>query len=262
MIDKEFFFYNCCLEGRQLHLGEAGFLAAKEVVQAICDADFRNNCSFLNDPSADRRYFHEFSKRPKDGLYLMRVVKADDHSCLDVLIDTRLFPNFVLIEKRSDKLTMSKDVVKALERSLDFAANKYGWRASLKENQLNLVHDVDLFWSAMSFLEDKKRSADFKSVVIAEKIADDVMKLIDVYIKGKKLPKAIVCPFRAAKDAGAIGKLTKSVFKKTYGDILGNSISALDKYMSDDYKWNENDSVYAEMKKEFRKLVEKAKELI
>ena len=28
-----------------MRLGESGFLAAKEVVQAICDADFRNNMS-------------------------------------------------------------------------------------------------------------------------------------------------------------------------------------------------------------------------
>ena len=29
-MNKEFFFYNCCLEGRQLELGETGFLAAKD----------------------------------------------------------------------------------------------------------------------------------------------------------------------------------------------------------------------------------------
>ena len=57
---------------------------------------------------------------------------------------------------------MSKDVVKAMERSLDHAANKYGWRASLKENQLNVVHDVDLFCSAMSFMEKEKVKADFQ----------------------------------------------------------------------------------------------------
>ena len=48
------------------------------------------------------------------------------------------------------------------------------------------------------------------------------MPLLDRYIKGKKKPKQIMAPFRAAKDAGAIGKLTKSIFIKTYGNILGN----------------------------------------
>ena len=259
-MDKEFYFYNCCLEGRQLELGETGFLAAKEVVRAICDADFRNNGLYLKDPSTNACYYHEFAKKPKDGLYLMRAVKAEDGTCLDVLIDTRLFPSFVLVEKNNDRLQMSEDVVKAVERSLNHAANKFGWQAKLKENQLNVVQHLDLFYSAMAYVKDPKMRADFKSVVIADKIADDVMRLLDMYIKGKKSPKSIVCPFRAAKDAGAIGKLTKSVFKKTYGNILGNSISALDKYMSDDYCWNENDSVYSEMKKEFRKLVEKSKE--
>ena len=259
MTNKEYFFYNCCLEGRQLRLGESGFLAAKEVVQAICDADFRNNGTYLKDPNAKANYYHEYPKRPKNGLYLMRAVKVDDNTCLDILIDTRLFPNFVLIEKNKDMLQMSMEVLKVLERSLNHAADRYGWKATLKENQLNVVHDTDLFFSAMDFLKDQKKS-DFRSIVLAEKIADDVMGLIDIYMKGKKLPKAIICPFRAAKDAGAIGKLTKSVFRKTYGDILGNSISALDKYMSDDYRWNVKDSVYNEMRKEFRKLVEKGKE--
>ena len=256
---KDFYFFNCCLEGRQLELGETGFLAAKEVVRAICDADFRNNGSYLKDPSTNASYYHEFAKKPKDGLYLMRAVKAEDGTCLDVLIDTRLFPSFVLVEKNNDRLQMSEDVVKAVERSLNHAANKFGWQAKLKENQLNVVHHLDLFYSAMAYVKDPKMRADFKSVVIAEKIADDVMKLLDIYTKGKKLPKAIICPFRAAMDAGAIGKLTKTVFKKTYFNILCNSISALDKYLSDDYCWNEKDSVYSEMKEEFKKLVEKVK---
>ena len=194
----------------------------------------------------------------------MKRLYADIHRkiggfALDVLIDTRLFPSFVLVEKNNDRLQMSEDVVKAVERSLNHAANKFGWQAKLKENQLNVVQHLDLFYSAMAYVKDPKMRADFKSVVIAEKIADDVMKLLDIYTKGKKLPKAIICPFRAAMDAGAIGKLTKTVFKKTYGNILGNSISALDKYLSDDYCWNEKDSVYSEMKEEFKKLVEKAK---
>ena len=257
---KDFYFYNCCLEGRQLRLGETGFLAAKEVVQAICDADFRNNGTYLKDPDVKASYYHEYIKRPKNGLYLLRAVRIDDNASLDILIDTRLFPNYVLIEKNNNMPQMHIEVMKAFERWLNHAANQYGWSATLKENQLNVIHDVDLFKSAMAYAEDRNMKADFKSIVIAEKIADDVMALLEVYMKGKKLPKPIIAPFRAAKDAGAIGKLTKSVFRKTFGDILGNSISALDKYMSDDYRWNEKDSVYNEMKNEFRKLVEKAKE--
>ena len=257
---KDFYFYNCCLEGRQLRLGETGFLAAKEVVQAICDADFRNNGTYLKDPDVKANYYHEYIKRPKNGLYLLRAVRIDDNASLDILIDTRLFPNYVLIEKNNNMPQMHIEVMKAFERWLNHAANQYGWSATLKENQLNVIHDVDLFKSAMAYAEDRNMKADFKSIVIAEKIADDVMALLEVYMKGKKLPKAIIAPFRAAKDAGAIGKLTKSVFRKTFGDILGNSISALDKYMRDDYRWNEKDSVYNEMKNEFRKLVEKAKE--
>ena len=42
-MNKEFFFYNCQLEGRQLCLDETEMLPAKIVLRSICDADYQEN---------------------------------------------------------------------------------------------------------------------------------------------------------------------------------------------------------------------------
>ena len=168
-----------------------------------------------------------------------------------------MFPSFVLIEKRKDRLEEIPEIIDVMERSFNDVAIKYNWGAKLQEYKTNEVQYLEEFLSAMAYLNERDDKVDFKSIVIVEAIAPEVKALLDRYIKGKKKPKQIMAPFRAAKDAGAIGKLTKSIFIKTYGNILGNSISVVDKYMSDNYIWDVRDKVYIKMRDEFMKLVEK-----
>ena len=52
-MNKEFFFYNCQLTGRQLRLGETGMLPAEIVVRSICDADYQENGIFLKELTAE-----------------------------------------------------------------------------------------------------------------------------------------------------------------------------------------------------------------
>ena len=256
-MNKNFYFYRCYLEERQAKPCEKGLLSATEVVQAICDADFQRNGSYIKDPKADSVFYHEYAKRPRKGLYKLRMVKKTDLSRLDVLIDTRMYPSFVLIEKHKDRLEDIPEIIDVMERSFNGIACKYNWDAKLQEHKTNEVQYLEEFISAMAYLNERDEKVDFQSIVITETIAPAVKALLDRYIKGKKKPKQILAPFRAAKDAGAIGKLTKSIFIKTYGNILGNSISVVDKYMSDNYIWNVKDKVYIKMRDEFRKLVEK-----
>lgn len=254
-MDKEFFFYNCCLEGRQLELGETGFLAAKEVVRAICDADFRNNGSYLKDPCVDACYYHEFAKRPKDGLYLMRAIKADDDTSLDVLIDTRLFPCFVLIEKNNDMLQMSKEVTKVVERSLNHAANKYGWQAKLKENQLNVVHDVALFYSAMEYV--KEDTKDFMSFVNYEERTQEILQILHLMLDKKDKPKTIMRIIVAAIDAGIIEKPEYVRFIQEFKKERTISLSTFKYYTKRDNPPLMNDKVYQEYLDKFLRLKDK-----
>lgn len=252
-----FYFYRFFLEERQTKPCETGLLAATEVVRAICDADFQKNGLYIKDPKTDSGFYHEYAKRPKMGMYKLRMVKKADLSHYDVLIDTRMFPSFVVIEKRPDRTEDIPEILNVMERSFNDVAINYNWGAKLEEHKTNEVQYLEEFFSAMAYMNERDDKVDFKSIVIVETIAPQVKALLDRYMKGKKKPKQILAPFRAAKDAGAIGKLTKSIFIKTYGNILGNSISVVDKYMSDNYLWDVKDKVYIKMRDEFRKLVEK-----
>lgn len=255
-MNKEFYFYNCCLEGRQLRLGETGLLAAKEVVQAICDADFRNNGSYLKDPKANAGYYHEYAKHPKGGLYLMRAVKADNNASLDVLIDTRLFPNFVLIEKNDAMPQMSMEVTKAVERSLNQAADKYGWKATLKENQLNVVHDVDLFYSAMAYVKETD-VPDFRSFVNYEERIDEIMEILHLMLDKKDKPKPIMRIVVAAIDSGIIDKPEYERFVCEFKKERIISFSTYKHYTKKDNPPLMHDKVYLEYLDKFLRLKDK-----
>ena len=149
---KDFIFYNCFLKGQQLCDGETGFLAATEVVQAICDADFRNHSLDLFNPKTNMHYYHEFVKDPKDGLNLIRVVNPKNRSCLDVLFDTRISPNFILVEKNHQNPRESYEVAKVMQYSINQASNTFGWESELRKNHLNEIRYLDYFWSAMDYM--------------------------------------------------------------------------------------------------------------
>lgn len=147
-----FLFYNCCMEYQQLTTGDEGYLAGSEVLQTICDVDFQENGLYLNNPKTD--YYHKYAKPPKDGMYLMKVAKPAALTNIHVFIDTRLFPNFIWIEKIDGRLEECLEVGRVVESSLDQMARKHGWRAKLVENQLNEVHDPELFISAWAYINN------------------------------------------------------------------------------------------------------------
>ena len=72
-MNKKFIFYDCNLEGRQLNLGESGFLAATEVVRSIFDAGFRKNGLNLFDSGTNALFKCKYVIEPKDGMFLMEV---------------------------------------------------------------------------------------------------------------------------------------------------------------------------------------------
>lgn len=92
-MERTFLVFSCHLEGRQLREGEHGLLADKEVVQAICDADFRDHSLDLVNPESNMRYHHEYVKQPKCKLYLMRVVNPNNRSsrCLNEIYAASIF---------------------------------------------------------------------------------------------------------------------------------------------------------------------------
>lgn len=149
-MEPTYLVFNCRLEGRQLREGEQGLLAAREVVQAICDADFRDHSLDLVNPMTNKRYHHEYVKPPENKLYLMRVVNPENRLSLDVVVDTRMYPNYILIEKDQHRAKDSYVLAKIMQHSLDKAAEAYGWNLKMKKNSLNEIYSSSIL-SAMAF---------------------------------------------------------------------------------------------------------------
>lgn len=254
-----FTFYSCILEGRQLWVEEPFLLAASEVVRAACKAGFPN--------SSD--YVFEYAQPPKDGMFLFNVTRRKDGFSTLVFFDTRTKPNFIWVENVFDNaldITI-RQFVKALGKTLSAASYTYGWKVWLDKYVPDDLQDLKLFQDALEYVEcymEKDvfvNKVAFRSIVITDAIADDVMALIKKYMKGKTHPRTLIAPLKAARVAGAVIKVTKTMYKEIFGNILGNSISSVDRYMSDDYKWNPKDTVFVEMKNQFSILVNKTKML-
>lgn len=247
-------FYSCFLEGRQLWFEEPFLLAASEAVRAVCKAGFQT--------SGDYKY--EQAQPPNNGMFLFKVTRITDGFSILVFFDTRTKPNFIWVENVFDDeldITISQ-FVNMLEKSLSAALYKHGWKVRLNKYLPKELQDIMLFHDAVEYVnaflnkEVILNRAAFRSIVITDDIADDVIALVNGYMYGKNSPKMLIAPLRAAKEAGAIITMTKAKFVDIFGELLGNSLSAIDKYMTLSYP-GYNDEAFVQMKKSFAKIVEK-----
>jgi len=252
-----YIFYSCILEGRQLCFEEPYLLAAPEAVRAVCKAGFQN--------SSD--YEFECVQPPKDGMFLFKVTRKTDGFLTLVFFDTRTRPNFIWVENVFDNeldITVGQ-FVNMVEMLLGSELHKHGWKVRLNKFLPRELQDIMLFHDAVEYVNAYQEKdvfvnkVAFRAIVISDAIADEVMALIKKYMKGKNKPRTLIAPLKAARVAGAVIKVTKAMYKKIFGNILGSSISSVDRYMSDDYEWNPKDTVFKKMYDEFVILVNKTK---
>lgn len=161
----DFEFYNCHFKGQKVSVGESEFVGKKMVLKRILEADRLDGSFHLVNPLNNTHYIHFYAKDPWDGLYLLDVVNTSTRSSLFVLFDTRIFPNFILVEKNLQNPEESLEVAMVVEYSLFLAARKYGWEARLMENNLNEIRYVDKFISAMEYVENIEHSASRLSLI-------------------------------------------------------------------------------------------------
>ena len=155
-MNKNFMFYRCFLEREMAAEGEPGLLAATEVVQAVCDAGFqRNGLKMKCYPSSPHCYY-KYAKTPREGMYMMRAVKKSDMTTLDILIDTRLYPSFVMIEKHKDWQEEAEEVRNTLEQVINDDADKYHWHINLREHNTSTTQHLEEFISALSYIKDQE----------------------------------------------------------------------------------------------------------
>lgn len=154
-MDKNFIFYRCYLERGIAGDGEPGLLAATEVVQAVCDAGFQRNGLLMKCYPSSPHCYYKYAKTPKEGMYMLRAVKKTDMTTLDILIDTRLYPSFVMIEKQPGWQEEAAEVKDTLESVINNDADKFNWHVTMREHTTNTTQNLDEFVSALSYMKDQ-----------------------------------------------------------------------------------------------------------
>ena len=208
-MNKKFIFYDCYLEGRQLKIGESGFLAASEVVRSIFDAGFRKNGLNWFDSGTNALFRCKYVSEPKDGMFLMEVRSHTDDIGNLVFVDTRTKPNFVWVQTADydEDNGASLQVARLIEEWIAREAYAYGWKAKLKRSVFDKLVYVAQFKSATAYINEYiERIPAFVSYVVYEERTDEIIKELHLMIDKKVSGIAIMRVIRAAMDTGLIDK--------------------------------------------------------
>ena len=157
-MNKDYTFYRCHFERGTASVGEPGLLAATEVVQAVCDAGFQKFGTSMRCHPSSPHCFYKYAKPPMQGMYMMRAVKMTDRTTLDILIDTRMHPSLVMIEKHPDWQELDGEVKDTLEQMIKDDAIQYNWNVNLQEHRTNTTQHIEKFFSALSYMKDQYQS--------------------------------------------------------------------------------------------------------
>ena len=187
---KDYDFYRCRLERRLTGEGDPCLLAVTEVVQAICDAGFqKHGTSMWSHPSSPHCYF-KYAKTPRDGMFKLRAVKISDMTTLDFLIDTRMYPCFVMIENNPDWQDLMDEVINTLQQMINDEAEKYNYQGEIIMHHAHKTQYLDLFLSALAYMRDRdQRNQDENNNLTynnnMENISEDLkLKVIQELTKG------------------------------------------------------------------------------
>lgn len=185
-------------------------------MRAVCKAGFQNNSD----------YVFECVLPPKDGMFLFKVTRKTDGFSTLVFFDTRTKPNFIWVENVfDDELDMTiRQFVKMLGKTLSAASYVHGWKVWLEKYVPDELQDLKLFQDALEYVESYMEKdvfvnkEAFRSIVITDAIADEVMVLIKKYMKGKNTPRTLIAPLNAARVSGAVIKVSKAMYKEIFGN--------------------------------------------
>lgn len=157
-MDKNYSFYRCHFERGTASNENPGLFAATEVVQAVCDAGFQKFGTSMRCYPSSPHCQYKYAKTPRDGMYKLRAVKMTDGATLDILIDTRMHPCLVMIEKHPDWQELDGEVKDTLEQMINDDAIQYNWNVNLQEHRTNTTQNLEEFISALSYMKDQYQS--------------------------------------------------------------------------------------------------------
>ena len=252
-----FMFFDCCLEGRQLEIGESGFLAASEVVRYIFDAGFRKYGLNTFDSGTNALFACKYVIEPKDGMFLMevRIDKGDVGNL--VFIDTRTKPNFVWVQPadNGEDDEWSLQVAHFVEDWISREAYAYGWKAKLKRSVFNKLVYWPQFDSAMAYVDAYlKRTPEFASYIVYEERTDEILKRLHLMIDKKVAAISIMRVMRAAIDVRLIEKPCYESFVMEFCKKHFVSPAAYKMYTNTKINPLADDNVYLEYVDKFLRL--------
>ena len=187
---NDYEFYRCRLERRLTGEGEFALLAVTEVVQAICDAGFqKHGTTMWSHPSSPHCLF-KYAKTPRDGMYKLRAVRMSDMTTLDILIDTRMYPCFVMIDNNPDWQDLMDEVIGTLQQMINDEAEKYNYQGEIIMHHAHETQYLDLFLSALAYMRDRDQRYQDENYNLTynnnmENISEDLkLKIIQELTKG------------------------------------------------------------------------------
>ena len=190
MMKKDYEFYRCRLERRLTGEGEFALLAVTEVVQAICDAGFqKHGTTMWSHPSSPHCLF-KYAKTPRDGMYKLRAVRMSDMTTLDILIDTRMYPYFLMIDNNPDWQDLMDEVIATLQQMINDEAEKYNYQGEIIMHHAHETQYLDLFLSALAYMRDRDQRYQDENNNLTynnnmENISEDLkLKIIQELTKG------------------------------------------------------------------------------
>ena len=258
-MNKKFIFYDCYLEGRQLKIGESGFLAASEVVQSIFDAGFRKNGLNLFDSGTNALFKCKYVSEPKDGMFLMEVRSHTEDIGNLVFVDTRTKPNFVWVQTADydEDNGASLQVARLIEEWIAREAYAYGWNAKLKRSVFFFFFYVEQFKSAMAYIKEYvERIPAFYTYVKDTKRVREVMEVLHQKLDHKNKAILMMKVLRAAYDADLIEKPEFESFILEFNKEGKICLSSYNHYMMDDNPLAD-DIDYLRYKHDFEELKRK-----
>ena len=153
-MNKNYLFYECHLEREMASEGDPGLFAATEVVRAACNANFQRNGFYMRSLPSSPHCYYKYAKLPKDGMYMLWAVKKTNMTTLDILVDTRMFPNLVMIEKNTDWQAETEEVKGAVEKVISDDTNPYNWNFNLEIYSACGTQYLDEFHSALAYMRE------------------------------------------------------------------------------------------------------------
>ena len=275
--------FNCQFVPVQLHLSapECCLSGKRALVTVLDEVSHNINWTFLTDPKTNISYLHEFVRRTPKDVFIIRVANKRVYEkpvdfveeetpilfpYLYVIVDCRQDIPVVMIEDYSEVPSSTDEVVKVLTYSFNRVLKKQGWSVKMRRTEKEPIavpnrlqktmeplmkkprtfeglYDAKNIFEVYQKMEKKRKTPDIRNKIMCTGCAEEILALLHDLIDGKTTPKSIMRPVHAAIVAGVMDRISLSMFRKEFGNIMDNSSTLFYDYQAIDAPVYYNDSM-------------------